>query len=138
MSALIRSKRYKGPPETLTVFYDGSCPLCRSEVAFYQKKKSVCHLNYVDVSIPKANLPRGLDRQNAMARFHVLSEKKGLVSGARAFSELWKQIPNWKAAGHLTSLPGISFLCEGLYRFFLVLRPYFVKLFLTLDRSKNH
>ena len=91
----------------------------------------------MDVSIPQASLPKGLDRQDAMARFHVLSEKEGLVSGARAFSELWKQIPNWKAAGHFTSLPGIGFLCEGVYRFFLVLRPYFVKLFLTGTRSKT-
>ena len=121
--------------DTLTVFFDGSCPLCRSEIAFYQKKQSKGQLKFVDVSNAQTNFPAGLDQTTAMARFHVLSKDLGLLSGARAFSELWWRIPGWRAAGYLTSLPGAGFLFEGVYRFFLIFRPQIVKMFLKVKGS---
>ncbi len=99
--------------DTLTVFFDGSCPLCRSEIAFYQKKQSNGQLKFVDVSNAQTNFPAGLDQTTAMARFHVLSKDLGLLSGARAFSELWWRIPGWRAAGYLTSLPGAGLFVRG-------------------------
>jgi len=117
---------------TLTVFFDGSCPLCRSEIAFYQKKQSIGQFNFVDVSNAQTDFPAGLDQTSAMARFHVLSKEVGLLSGARAFSELWRRVPGWRVAGYLTSLPGASLLFEGVYRFFLIFRPQIVKMFLKV------
>ena len=122
---------------TLTVFFDGSCPLCRSEIAFYQKKQSIGQLKFVDVSNAQTNFPAGLDQISAMARFHVLSKEEGLLSGARAFSELWWRMPGWRAAGYLTSLPGAGFLFEGVYRFFLIFRPQIVKMFLKAKGSSE-
>lgn len=124
--------------ETLKVFFDGSCPLCRLEVSFYQNRKSSAPLEFVDISVAQANYPTGLNRTLAMARFHVLSKERGLISGARAFSELWKRIPGWKTVGYITSLPGLSLFFEGIYRLFLVWRPQIVKLFLEVQgRSKS-
>ena len=118
--------------EILKVFFDGSCPLCRSEISLYQNKKGSEPLEFVDVSVAQANFPTGLSRNTAMARFHVYTKESGLISGARAFSELWKRIPGWKTLGYVTSLPGIGLFFEGVYRLFLVLRPQIVRLFLKI------
>ncbi len=54
----------------LTVFFDGSCPLCRREIALYQGLPSKQFIRWVDVSTPTA-LPSGLTCELAMRRFHV-------------------------------------------------------------------
>lgn len=125
-------KEFTKSNETLKVFFDGSCPLCRSEISLYQNKKSSQPLEFVDVSVAQANFPTGLSRNTAMARFHVYTKERGLISGARAFSELWKRIPGWRTLGYVTSLPGIGLFFEGVYRLFLVLRPQIVRLFLKI------
>ena len=33
-----------------TIFYDGSCPLCRREIGFYQKQIGADQLTWQDVS----------------------------------------------------------------------------------------
>ena len=132
MFAQMTEKEFTKSNETLKVFFDGSCPLCRSEISLYRNKKSSAPLEFVDVSVAQANYPTGLSRKTAMARFHVHSKERGLISGARAFSELWKRIPGWKTLGHVTSLPGVGLFFEGVYRLFLVLRPHFVRLFLKI------
>ena len=132
MFAQMSVEESKRSRETLKVFFDGSCPLCRSEISLYKNKKSIASLEFIDVSAAQANYPTGLNRTSARARFHVLSKKRGLISGASAFSELWKQIPGWKTLGYVTSLPGVSLFFEGVYRLFLVWRPQIVRLFLKV------
>lgn len=43
----------------LTDFFDGSCPLCRREIALYRDLPSTLHIHWVDVSTP-TTLPCGL------------------------------------------------------------------------------
>ena len=128
-------KEFAKSSETLKVFFDGACPLCRSEISLYRNKKGSAPLEFVDVSVAQANYPKGLNRNLAMARFHVHSKEGGLISGARAFSELWKQIPGWKTLGYVTSLPGVGLFFEGVYRLFLLFRPHIVRLFLKVKPS---
>jgi predicted DCC family thiol-disulfide oxidoreductase YuxK len=116
------------PVPPTVVFFDGSCPLCRSEIAFYRKRDAAGALSLVDVADPAAALPPGLDRARAMARFHVLGADVRLRSGARAFAELWRQVPGWRRLGALAATPGIAPLVEGVYRLTLVLRPALVRL----------
>ncbi|NDD03179.1 MAG: DUF393 domain-containing protein, partial [Betaproteobacteria bacterium] len=37
------------PP--LTIYYDGSCPLCRREIAFYKSNPDAAQLVWHDVSV---------------------------------------------------------------------------------------
>ena len=137
MFAQMTDKEFTKSNDTLKVFFDGSCPLCRSEIALYQNKKSSSPLEFIDVSAAQANYPTGLTRNTAMARFHVHSKERGLISGARAFSELWKRIPGWKTLGYVASLPGVCLFFEGVYRLFLALRPHIVRLFLKARGSSS-
>ena len=59
----------------LTVYYDGSCPLCRKEIRHYRKLKKADTVDWVDISsVPEGSLPRDLDKETAMKKFHVRTE----------------------------------------------------------------
>lgn len=106
----------------LTVYYDGSCPLCRREIALYRRQRGADGLAWLDVS---AGAPTGTDLscEAALRRFHVRDAQGRLHSGAAAFTRLWCSLPRWRVAGWLGALPPLSWLLEIAYRAFLPLRP---------------
>lgn len=117
-----------------TVYFDGACPLCRAEIGLYRKGDSACALRMVDVSQPDPALPQGLDRGRAMARFHVRTADGRLLSGAAAFVEVWRQLPRWRWAARVASLPGVVPVLEIGYRLFLPVRPMLSRLFGAAQR----
>ena len=110
------------PAPDLTVYFDGSCPLCRREISLYRSLRSQRTLKWVDVSAP-ATLPTGLTCELAMQRFHVQDGLGRVYSGAQAFSVLWRCFAGWRILGWITAIPPFSWLFEGAYRVFLRVRP---------------
>ncbi|MGY4307572.1 putative DCC family thiol-disulfide oxidoreductase YuxK [Bradyrhizobium sp. USDA 4369] len=106
-----------------TVYYDGSCPLCRAEIGYYSRTDEAGALCFVDVSKADAAAPDGLSQQEAMQRFHVRAGDGRLLSGAAAFVEVWRRLPRWRWAARLASLPGVLAVLELGYRLFLPVRP---------------
>ena len=106
----------------LTIYFDGSCPLCRREIALYRRLRGAEHLLWLDVS---AGVPLGADLscEAAMRRFHVRDAQGRLFSGGAAFARLWRALPGWRMAGWLMVWPPMSWLLEIAYRAFLPLRP---------------
>ncbi len=113
----------RSPANALTVYFDGSCPLCRREIALYQGLQSRWTIHWVDVSAPAA-CGEGLTCEQAMRRFHVRDAAGQLYSGAQAFSRLWRCFPGWRVLGWATAVAPLSWVAEGLYRVFLPLRPH--------------
>lgn len=109
--------------DRLRVLYDGSCPLCRAEIAYYHTRDDQDALELCDVSSPQTQLPEGLDRDAAMARFHVITADGQVVSGAAAFAALWAKTPGFRWLGWFARLPGICAVLELVYQLFLHLRP---------------
>jgi predicted DCC family thiol-disulfide oxidoreductase YuxK len=118
----------------VTVFYDGSCPLCRREIGLYQGSDGAEGIRFCDVSNNAAVLPGNLSRSDAMARFHVTDQNGYTKSGARAFIALWLALPRWRWIGRLASIPPLPFLLEGAYRSFLLVRPAVQKLVRRYER----
>ncbi len=79
-----------------TVFYDGSCPLCSREIRHYRRLRGAGQIMWVDVSAADASLPHGLNRESAMARFHVLDAGGEWQTGAYGFAELWSHLPAYR------------------------------------------
>lgn len=119
-----------------TVFYDGGCPLCRAEIDLYRETPGAETLAFVDLSEPGATLPDGLNRADALARFHVRAEDGHLVSGAGAFAELWSHLPRWRGLARIARWPLVKTLLELTYRAFLKLRPGIVWLFVRFTRRR--
>ena len=117
-------------PNKPAVFFDGSCPMCSREIAFYRRQQGADGIAWVDVSAcPLAEVPAGLSREAVMARFHVRSGDGRLVSGAHAFATLWGALPRFSLAGRIMGLPGIRHVLELAYVAFLPLRPWMQRRF---------
>ncbi len=106
----------------LTVYYDGSCPLCRREVALYQRLAGSGRLAWQDVSHGGA-LCEDLSCSAAMQRFTVRESDGRLLRGGAAFARLWRALPGWRVLGWCFAWPPMSWVLEAAYRVFLVLRP---------------
>jgi predicted DCC family thiol-disulfide oxidoreductase YuxK len=109
--------------DALTVLFDGSCPLCRREIALYQSLTPLQTVSWLDVSKDNAGLTQ-TDQARYMARFHVQLEDGLQISGAAAFVELWLVMPGWRWLGRVGRIPGVTPVLELAYRGFLHLRPY--------------
>jgi ubiquinone biosynthesis monooxygenase Coq7 len=119
-----RQRRETDAGPELTVYYDGSCPLCRREIGFFKRRSGKGAIEWLDVSDGNgAMVSADLTRTDALARFHVRLRDGRLVSGARGFAELWSQIPGFRALGGMARMRFAQPLLEGIYRGFLVLRP---------------
>lgn len=109
----------------LTVLYDGSCPLCRREIAHLRRlaaHRPGAPLDFVDVaSAPCSGL--ACERALLLARFHVRRADGTLVSGAAAFVLMWSRLPGWRWLARLARVPGVLPLLELAYRTFLRIRP---------------
>ena len=112
-----------------TVYFDGSCPLCRAEIGYYRRTDQEGSLCFVDVSESDALTPEGTTRQRAMERFHVRASDGRILSGAAAFVEVWTRLPKWRWAARAASLPGVLAVLELGYRMFLPVRPFISRLF---------
>ena len=126
-----------GDEDNATVYYDGSCPLCRFEIAHYQRKDTHDQISFVDVSQPEPELGGGLTRDQAMARLHVKLGSGQMVSGAAAFAAIWQRVPAWRWAAWIARVPGVLALLEISYRLFLPIRPWIARLFGRLQKPSH-
>ena len=112
-----------------TVYFDGSCQLCRAEIGLYRRQDQADALCFVDVSATDAATPQGLTQRQAMERFHVRAGDGRVLSGAAAFVEVWSRLPGWRWAARAAALPGALAVLELGYRMFLPVRPFVSRLF---------
>lgn len=109
--------------QSLTVYFDGGCPLCQAEINHYRKQEGADKICFRDVSISEEMLAGDLTKEQAMERFHVRGNDGSLLSGAAAFVAVWSTLPRWKWAARVAALPGILMMLEIAYRLFLPVRP---------------
>ncbi len=117
------SKADPAGPDSLAVFYDGACPVCRREIGVYRDLAPVQPVEFCDVSQSSSPLPAELTREQALARFHVRHADGRIESGALAFISLWERLPYWRWLARAGRLPGVAALMELAYRGFLRIRP---------------
>ncbi len=84
------------------VFYDGGCPVCRREIAHYRRLDHARRLVWHDIHAhPETLDDHGIDRLDAMRRFHVIDADGQVRSGADAFTVVWAELPGWRRVGRL-------------------------------------
>jgi predicted DCC family thiol-disulfide oxidoreductase YuxK len=116
--------------QQIEVFFDGSCPLCTREINLYKNTPTSCSISYSDVS----SMESSEEKNKLMKRFHIKDQQGNMLSGAKAFVELWKQMKGWKyLAKPFDNKIGLSIL-EFFYVQFLKIRPIFQKAFKIIDK----
>ena len=106
----------------LVVWYDGSCPLCRREIALMRRLDRGHRIDFVNLDCgDPAGCP--IDRAALLRRFHA-REDGAVLSGAAAFAAMWRQIPMLRPLGLLARRPAAQALLERLYVRFLAVRPH--------------
>ena len=123
------------PRPALSVYYDGACPLCRAEIAYYRRCRGAEAISFVDVSTTAPG--EGLTCRQALARFHVREADGRLLSGAAAFARLWRALPRWRWLGRVLATPLLLPLAEAAYRGFLPLRPRLARLLHSRTTAKS-
>ena len=126
--------------ETLTVLYDGACPLCRREIHHVKglaERSERSGLRFVDISSAPTCDPRfAADRDRLLARFHVERADGTRLDGARAFVAMWERLPGWRWLARFARLPGMLALLERGYNAFLRVRPRLQRLAGRLEHSR--
>lgn len=105
---------------TLTVWFDGACPLCTREIALMRRLDRAQRIAFIDVMEEGASCP--LDPAVLLARFHA-REDGVLLSGAAAFAAMWRAIPVLRPLGLLARNPTFLRVLEWTYVRFLRIRP---------------
>lgn len=127
--------------DTLTVLYDGECPLCRREIAHVKglaERRSDSALCFIDISREAVSDPtHAADRSMLLARFHVQRADGSRLDGAAAFVAMWDRLPGWRWLARMARLPGMLTLMELAYRVFLHLRPVLQAVARRLDAIPN-
>jgi predicted DCC family thiol-disulfide oxidoreductase YuxK len=108
----------------LTVYYDGACPLCSREIGFLRRRVALGEVAWIDLADSSGErVATDLDRDAALARFHVRLADGRLVSGAAAFAALWQRTRGLRWLGRLAGSRLLGVPLESVYRAFLKVRP---------------
>lgn len=114
------------PPARPTVYYDGACPVCRREIAVYQRGAGAEAVCWIDASAcPPDALGQDLPRDRALARLHLRLADGRLVQGAAAFLAMWAALPQHPHLARLARAldrPPLVRLLDMAYGAFLRLR----------------
>jgi predicted DCC family thiol-disulfide oxidoreductase YuxK len=105
----------------VTVWFDGSCPLCSREIALMRRLDRAQAVRFIDIGAPDAVCP--IERTAMLERFRAQEADGPLLSGAAAFAALWRAIPVLRPLGLAARNRWILRGMEWLYLRFLRLRP---------------
>ncbi len=127
---LIRPRGWRVKPDmtqqpALTVYYDGACPVCSREVAFYRRRSGAEHIAWIDAATCDASdLGPGLIREDALGRLHVRRRDGGLQSGADAFLAIWRRLPAFRPLARIFAWAPLNRSLEGAYGIWLRWRSW--------------
>lgn len=78
--------------EKLTLFYDGSCPLCQAEILFLSRRNQAGLLDFVDVHSQQFHADTvGISCEQALAAMYARYENGHLIQGAAVFPEAYRR-----------------------------------------------
>ena len=105
-------------PPLFTVFYDGSCKICRTRIAIYkmEARRGEVGIAWTDVADePDALADFDIGPDDARRRLHVVDADGTLLAGADAFALLWSALPGYRRLGRLIASPGFNSLAHAVY-----------------------
>ena len=110
--------------EKMKVFYDGSCPICTREIAFYQERTGADQIDWIDTHAIKDDVVYpGISREQALAKFHIVTPDGKILQGGTAFAGLWRTLPAFRILGWAFRPRPLDWLLNRVYDLLLKVRP---------------
>lgn len=110
---------------TLWVFYDGSCVMCTSSVAWALARDTRGLLRAEPAQSPEATARLGSRVGESLGSLHVWSQDAGVQKGSDAVAAMAARLPGWSWAAALLTLPPVRPLAQATYRVFAANRHRF-------------
>lgn len=100
-----------------TVFFDGGCPMCRREIAHYQRLDAAGRIRWLDIHRERDVVAEvGVSWETAMQRLHVRGSAGELYTGVPAFVAIWREFPRYRwLARAVAAVPGLIPLLDFVY-----------------------
>ena len=106
-------KNLRAISSKLTIYYDGSCPLCLAEIHFLKHQNQKGLLEFVSLQELDADVD-GVNCELAFKTIHARIGDKQIISGPEVFFEAYKRTNLWRI-NYLFSFAVIRFLYSKLY-----------------------
>lgn len=115
--------------QTLTLFYDGKCPLCQAEIRFLSSRNEAGLLNFIDIHSTRYDpLSIGVTCEQALAAMYAQYEDGSIIHGVAVFPEAYCRA-RLSFLAWLFSRKTLQPSLEVAYRFFARNRHQISKLF---------
>jgi predicted DCC family thiol-disulfide oxidoreductase YuxK len=119
------------PVFPISVFYDGACVVCSTEVEHYHRQDHGGRLIIVDISAADFKPEQyGIPLSEFMYELHVIDRQGRIYRGVEAFWAIWQAFPAsnvYGSMGILITLPLLNPLARLCYKAFARIRRYLPK-----------
>lgn len=108
LAHLLGSAHESFDPASAEVYYNGDCPVCRTEMEHYASLCATPHprLRFVDSTrAPDELAACGLRREHLERRVYIRDARGQILSGMPAIIALWARMPRYSWLARLFSLP---------------------------------
>lgn len=139
IAAAASKLRSAAAPE-VALFWDGGCPLCRKEIAYYKYLDQERRVEWVDIDAsPEALVPHGVLRKDAMAKIHAYDHStSSVLIGVPAFMLVWEKLPYWNVLPPLLrSMPFALPAVDAAYAFWAKRRLGITGRLRTLEQGSS-
>lgn len=102
----------------VTVYYNGGCPICSTEIDHYRRRAEASgqRIAWVDIDgDDTAEAATGLDRETLKRRLHARLPDGRLVGGVDAFAAVWGRVPGFGGLARVLSWGPARRMADGLY-----------------------
>ncbi len=100
----------------IKVLFNDSCSICSKEINHYKSIESN-GIKWIDINNLEISCKlSGRSHSELLRRLHVIKDGK-VISGVRAFIEMWSYLPRYAWISKVVSIPGIYHLSVVLYEF---------------------
>ena len=114
----------KKPQQKITVYYDGLCKVCSTEIHHYMRQQGAENIEFIDICSPQFDaIKENLDPVQIHKIMHVRRLDGTMATRVEAFVEIWKVLPKYFFLSKIAKNKIVNYVMELGYSGFAAIRP---------------
>lgn len=111
--------------QTGTIYFDGLCIACATEINHYRKQRGSENFIFIDItSLTFKPEDHGIDPHLAHKVMHVKAKDGKMHQGVDAFRAIWLELPRYQFLYKMSGNKAIRTILDLGYNAFVKIRPY--------------